>query len=216
MIRVLIVDDQALIREGLRMMLNLWSDIDLVGEVSNGEEAINILGNIEVDVVLMDIRMPVMNGVEATKAIKEKYPCVKILILTTFNEDEYIFEGLNNGADGYILKDISSAELVHHIRAIYEGQALIQPQVAKKIISAIRENNHTDICKLKSLAELTPREKEIAQLIGEGRSNKEISKQLYITEGTVKNHVTRILDKLEVRDRTQLAIRMKKSSCAEA
>ena len=115
MIKVLIVDDQSLIREGLRMMLSLYDNIFLVGEASNGKEAIEILGNKEVDLVLMDIRMPIMDGVEATRIIKEKYPEVKVLILTTFNEDEYIFEGLKNGADGYLLKDISSEELVKSI-----------------------------------------------------------------------------------------------------
>lgn len=136
-IKVLIVDDQNLIREGLSMMLRLYNKIDIVGEASNGEEAIEILDNEEVDLVLMDIRMPVMDGVEATKIIKEKYPGTKVLILTTFNEDEYIFEGLKNGADGYLLKDMSSEELVKSIERVHEGNVLLQPDVAKRLVGAI-------------------------------------------------------------------------------
>ncbi len=208
MIKVLIVDDQALIREGLSMMLSLYKEIEIVGETINGKEAFDILEEKEVDVILMDIRMPIMNGVDATKIIKEKYPHIKILILTTFNEDEYIFEGLNNGADGYILKDVSSKELVNNIKSIYKGNILFHGEVAKTIVNAMKGKQ--DINKKEDILKpLTSREMEIAELIGEGKSNNEISKLLYITEGTVKNHVTNILNKLELRDRTQLAILIK-------
>jgi DNA-binding NarL/FixJ family response regulator len=208
MIKVLIVDDQALIREGLNMMLSLYSEIEIVGEAANGKEAFEILEGKEVDIILMDIRMPIMNGVEATKIIKEKYPHIKILILTTFNEDEYIFEGLNNGADGYILKSVSSKELVNNIKTVYKGDILLHGEVAKTIASAMKVKKDTQ-GKEDILKALTPREREIAELIGEGKSNNEISKILYITEGTVKNHVTNILNKLKLRDRTQLAILIK-------
>ena len=207
MIKILVVDDQALIREGLNMMLGLYEEIEVVGEANNGQEVIEILGKKDVDVILMDIRMPIMNGVEATKIIKEKYPHIKILILTTFNEDEYIFEGLNNGADGYILKDIGSKELVNNIKAVYQGDMLFHGEVAKTIASAIRDKK--DVQSKVSLKELTPREMEIAELIGQGKSNREISEMLFITEGTVKNHITNILFKLELRDRTQLALLIK-------
>lgn len=207
MIKILVVDDQALIREGLNMMLGLYEEIEVVGEANNGQEVIEILGKKDVDVILMDIRMPIMNGVEATKIIKEKYPHIKILILTTFNEDEYIFEGLNNGADGYILKDIGSKELVNNIKAVYQGDMLFHGEVAKTIASAIRDKK--DVQSKLSLKELTPREMEIAELIGQGKSNREISEMLFITEGTVKNHITNILFKLELRDRTQLALLIK-------
>lgn len=180
MIKVLIVDDQSLIREGLTMMLSLYDTISIAGEAINGKEAIEILSKEEVDLILMDIRMPIMNGVEATKQIKENYPNIKVLILTTFNEDEYIFEGLKNGADGYLLKDISSKELVRAIETVYEGNILLEP--------------------------------EVALLIGEGKSNREIAKTLYVAEGTVKNHITKILSKLDLRDRTQLAVLIKDSS----
>ncbi len=206
MIKVLIVDDQSLIREGLTMMLNLYDNIFIIGEAANGEDAIKILDTQEVDVILMDIRMPIMDGVEATKIIKEKYPKVKVLILTTFNEDEYIFEGLKNGADGYLLKDIGSEELVKGIQTVYEGNVLLQPEVAKKMVGVIdrkkHDNNHI-------FKELTKREYEIALLVGQGKSNKEIGQTLFITEGTVKNHLTKILDKLKLRDRTQLALLVK-------
>ena len=207
MIKVLIVDDQALIREGLNMMLGLYDEIKIVHEANNGKEAIEILGEKDVDVILMDIRMPIMNGVEATKIIKEKYPHIKILILTTFNEDEYIFEGLNNGADGYLLKDIGSKELVNNIKAVYKGDMLFHGEVAKTIASVIKSNK--DVGNKTNLKELTPREMEIGKLISQGKNNKEISEILYITEGTVKNHITNILAKLELRDRTQLALLIK-------
>ena len=209
MIKVLVVDDQNLIREGLRMMLGLYDNIFLVGEATNGKEALQVLEQSQVDLVLMDIRMPIMDGVEATKRIKEKYPNTKVLILTTFKEDEYIFEGLKNGADGYILKDISSEELVKAIETVYKGNVLLQPEIAKKILGAIKKispkKEKEDIRK-----NLTKREYEIALLVGEGKTNKEISEILYISEGTVKNHLTNILDKLDLKDRTQLALYISK------
>ncbi|CAK7066468.1 response regulator transcription factor [Tissierella carlieri] len=210
MIKVLIVDDQSLIREGLTMMLSLYDTITLVGEATNGKEAIELIDRIQVDLILMDIRMPIMNGVEATKIIKEKHHDIKVLILTTFNEDEYIFEGLKNGADGYLLKDISSQDLVKAIKTVYEGNVLLQPDVAKKMLGAMTYNNAAQGNLDKHIfKELTKKEYEIALLIGEGKSNKEIANILYITEGTVKNHITKILDKLDLRDRTQLAVLIK-------
>lgn len=210
MIKVLIVDDQSLIREGLTMMLSLYDTITLVGEATNGKEAIELIDRIQVDLILMDIRMPIMNGVEATKIIKEKHHDIKVLILTTFNEDEYIFEGLRNGADGYLLKDISSQDLVKAIKTVYEGNVLLQPDVAKKMLGAMTYNNAAQSNLDRYIfKELTKKEYEIALLIGEGKSNKEIANTLYITEGTVKNHITKILDKLDLRDRTQLAVLIK-------
>ena len=207
MVRVLIVDDQSLIREGLSMMLSLYDTVTVVGEAKNGREAIGLLENVDIDLILMDIRMPIMDGVEATKIIKDKYPKIKVLILTTFNEDKYIFEGLKNGADGYLLKDLSSEELVKAIETVYQGNMLLQPGIAKQMINSIHKKDDT-INKVNkdNFIELTKREYEIALLVGEGKSNKEISSKLFITEGTVKNHITKILDKLEIRDRTQLAV----------
>src|SRR5699024_12282017 len=168
MIRVLIADDQSLIREGLRMMLDLYENVMIVGEATNGQDAIEILDSKEVDLILMDIRMPIMNGVEATRIIKGKYPKVKVLILTTFVEDEYIFEGLRNGADGYLLKDISSEELVKAIETVYKGNILLQPDVARKMVGAIGGRSNSKKAEIEEmLNELTKREYEIAQLIGE-------------------------------------------------
>ena len=190
------------------MMLNLYGEIKIVGEAINGQEAIEVIEEKEVDIILMDIRMPLMDGVEATRIVKEKYPHIKIIILTTFNEDEYIFQGLNNGADGYILKDVSSKELVNSIKSVYKGDILFHGEVAKTIAGAMQDKKLIQN-KKNILEELTPREMEITKLVGQGKSNKEISKILYITEGTVKNHITRILSKLDLRDRTQLAIWLK-------
>lgn len=206
MIKVLIVDDQHLIREGLSMMLSLYDCIHIIGEATNGKEAIQILEYEEADLLLMDIRMPIMDGVEATKQIKEKHPHVKILILTTFDEDEYIFEALQNGADGYLLKDIRSDDLVNAIETVSMGNVLLQPDILRKIVNRIDPKDHG----FKEISNsLTKKEYEIALLIGEGKSNREISSLLYITEGTVKNHVTNILGKLDLRDRTQLALLIK-------
>lgn len=214
MIKVMIVDDQGLIRDGLKMILSLSDDIEVIEEAVNGQEAIDILSSMEPDIILMDIRMPIMNGVEATKIIKEKFPKVKILILTTFNEDEYIFQGLKNGADGYILKDVKSDEIINAIKEVNKGNVLLHPEIATKVVKAFNSiNNHNTIYDNKeikrTLNDLTPREMEISKLVAQGKSNKEISKELFITEGTVKNHLTRILSKLELRDRTQLALYIK-------
>lgn len=210
MISVLIVDDQKIIREGLSMMLGLDSTISIVGEATNGKEAIDLLESEQVDLILMDIRMPIMDGVQATRIIKEKHPNVKILILTTFKEDEYIFQGLKNGADGYLLKDISSEELISGIKTVHGGNMLLQPDVARTMIDSFyKKDNISNNINKDIYDELTKREYEIAMLVGEGKSNKEISKALFITEGTVKNHITKILDKLDLRDRTQLAVMVK-------
>ncbi|NLY45552.1 MAG: response regulator transcription factor [Tissierella sp.] len=207
MIKVLIVDDQYLIREGLHMMLSLNNNISIVGEVANGEEAVQLLEHKKVDLILMDIRMPVMDGVEATKVIKKRYPDIKVLILTTFDEDEYIFEALKNGADGYLLKDISSDDLINAIETIYMGNVLLQSDILKKLVNRIDKKDES----VKEIySALTKKEYEIALLIGEGKTNNEIGSSLYITEGTVKNHVTNILGKLDLRDRTQLALLIKK------
>lgn len=210
MINVLIADDKSLIRDGISMILSLYENINVVGEVNNGQEVIDFVSKTNVDLILMDIRMPVMDGVEATKIIKTRYPEIKVLILTTFNEDKYIFDGLKNGADGYLLKDINSDKLVKSIEMVYSGNVLLQPEIAKKMVDFIdRDSLEENFKKNKNFSILTNREYEIAILVSEGKSNKEISEILFITEGTVKNHITKILDKLEIRDRTQLAILIK-------
>lgn len=211
--KLLIVDDQALIREGIEMMLSLYDDMEVIGQAVNGREAVSMVEEKHPDVVLMDIRMPVMDGVEATGIIKSKYPDVKVLILTTFNEDEYIFQGLKNGADGYVLKDIKSDELIRAIRGVNEGNVSLHPDVTAKVVKAFTEKEHykKQAAGNEALNMLTPREIEIAKLVASGKSNREIGGLLYITEGTVKNTLSRILDKLGLRDRTQLALYIKES-----
>lgn len=216
MIKIMIVDDQALIRDGLKMILSLCEDIEVIGEAVNGKDAIEALIMNRPDIILMDIRMPIMNGVEATKVIKERYPAIKIIILTTFDEDQYIFEGLKNGADGYILKDVKSDEIIRAIKEVYKGNVLLQPEVATKVVRAFNSiNSHKkdedNEEAIKAINELTPRELEISKLVAEGKSNREISSELFISEGTVKNHLTRILSKLELRDRTKLAVFINKN-----
>ena len=170
MIRIMIVDDQGLIRDGLKMILSLCEDIEVIGEAVNGKDAIESLSINRPDIILMDIRMPIMNGVEATKVIKERYPGIKIIILTTFNEDQYIFEGLKNGADGYILKDVKSEEIIRSIKEVYKGNVLLQPEIATKVVKAFNNiNNHKEAKDnheaMDAINELTPRELEISRLV---------------------------------------------------
>jgi DNA-binding NarL/FixJ family response regulator len=203
-IRVLIVDDQSIIRQGLKALLELEPDLQIVGDAENGELALQQVAALQPDVVLMDIRMPVMDGVAATKAIMAQYPQTKILMLTTFEAETDVAEALRQGAIGYLLKDTPTEELAQAIRATYKGYAQLSPGILQKFmaspISAPATPNIT------ALADLTPREKEVLKLIAQGANNREIAKALFISEGTVKNHVTNLLGRLELRDRTQAAI----------
>ena len=202
MIRVLLVDDDSLICESLKILLELQGDLVVTGTCKNGQEALEALEEQEVDVVLMDIRMPVMDGVQATKAMKERYTSIKIILLTTFKEEEYIKEAIGYGAEGYILKSQSSDSIIESIRAVFKGNTVYQKEVMLSITDAMKKNPEP----LKMSGDLTPREMEILKGIGEGKSNREISKELFLGEGTVRNYITKLLDKLELRDRTQLAI----------
>lgn len=206
---IIIVDDQGIVRDGLKMILSLYEEIRIVGEAANGEELLTLLEDRVPDVILVDIRMPVMNGIEATKAVKAKYPGVKVIILTTFNEDEYIFGGLKSGADGYILKDSNSKEIIKSIRAACEGSLLLQSEVSDRLIRALQttdEPSPQPAAKRDLSPLLTPREMEVAEHIMLGKSNKAIGETLFLSEGTVKNYVSRILEKLELRSRTELVL----------
>lgn len=208
MIKVVLADDQKIVREGIKMILSIYDEIEVIAEAENGKELINLLQDIQPDVILMDIRMPIIGGVEATKIIKQANKNIKIIILTTFNEDEYIFKAIRNGADGYLLKDVGSEYIVRAIKSAYNGGMLLDPEVTTKVIKAfnsIVDSNEYYIQDNK-LELLTTRELDVVKLISQGKNNKEISKALYITEGTVKNYVTRILSKLELKSRTELAI----------
>jgi DNA-binding NarL/FixJ family response regulator len=207
MIKVLLVDDQGLIRQGLRALLELEPDLEIVGEAENGEQAINLVTEFQPDVVLLDIRMPIMDGVAATREIQKRFVKTKILVLTTFDDDEYVSAALQNGAMGYLLKDTPSEELAVAIRAVYKGYTQLGPGIVKKLLTQFSNGTPTHSPPVpSSLAELTPREKEVLRLIATGASNREIAQKLYISEGTVKNHVTNILNRLNLRDRTQAAI----------
>ena len=205
-IRVLLVDDQRLMREGLRTLLELEPDLDVVGEASNGQEGVQIYGELQPQVVLMDIRMPVMNGVEATERLCQDWPDAKIIILTTFDDDEYVFDGIRAGAKGYLLKDVSGEELATAVRAVAGGSALLGSSVAQRVLAQFAGLAPAKLAA--ALPEpLSDRELEILQLIAEGFSNPEIAARLFLAEGTVKNYVSNILQKTETRDRTQAVLK---------
>lgn len=213
MINVILVDDQKIIREGIKMILSLDDEVNVIEEAENGCHLLEILDNgILPDVILMDVRMPVMDGVKATKIIKEKYTNIKVIILTTFNEDEYIFDGIRNGADGYILKDAGSDEIIKAIKTAYNGNILLNPEVTKKIVAAFNSMCTTEQTPIQlneqenKLKALTQRESDVAKLVAQGKSNKDICRILFLTEGTIKNYLTKIFEKLELTNRTELAL----------
>ena len=207
-ITILLVDDQRLMRDGLRTLLELEADFVVVGEAANGEEALARYAEHHPTIVLMDVRMPGMDGVEATRRLHTQWPNVKVIILTTFDEDEYIFEGLRAGALGYLLKAVSSDELAAAIRHVAAGQALIDPAVTRKVVDAFARLAPPARPLNAGLAEpLSERELAILTLVANGLSNREIAERLYLAEGTVKNYVTSLLGKIGVRDRTQAALR---------
>lgn len=205
-IRVLLVDDQALFREALHTLLSVQPNIEVIGEAANGAEALDIATARHPDVVLMDLQMPIMDGVAATRKLHESSPDCRVIVLTTFDDDEYVFEGLRAGAVGYLLKDVSGAKLVEAIMTAARGETFLQPSIAAKVVAEFsRQRPRTENVAL--VEPLTGREMAILRLLMAGKSNREIADDLFITEGTVKNHVTNILGKLGVRDRTQAVIR---------
>jgi DNA-binding NarL/FixJ family response regulator len=209
MIKVMLVDDQQLIRQGIRILLEQEPDIKVISEAANGLEALQLCRENQPDVVLMDVRMPEMDGVECTRKLIEAYQNLGVIILTTFEDDEYIFDGLRAGARGYLLKDVSSAELTTAVRTVAAGDALIQPSISKRVISEF--NRLSNRVSTPSLIEpLTPRELDVLNGLANGLSNLEIAQTLVITEGTVKNHVSNLLAKLDVRDRTQAVLEAQK------
>jgi DNA-binding NarL/FixJ family response regulator len=207
-IRVLLVDDQKLMREGLRVLLELEPHLDVVGEALDGQGALEAYAALQPDVVLMDIRMPGMDGVEATWRLRERWPQARVIILTTFDDDEYVFEGLRAGALGYLLKDVSGQELAEAIRTVAAGGALVEPSVARKVLAEFARLAPPARPPDEGLPEpLTERERDVLRLLALALSNREIATRLSLAEGTVKNYVTAILQKMGVRDRTQAAVR---------
>lgn len=203
-IRVLVADDQSMVRAGFRMLLSGESDIDVVAEASNGREAVEKAARFQPNVVLMDIRMPELDGLQATRDILAANGDARILILTTFDLDEYIYEALSAGASGFVLKDEPPEQLIAAIRTVAAGDALLSPSVTHRVISQFAGLRRP--APPKALEELTSREMEVFRLIARGLSNAEIGEQLFITDTTVKTHVTHVLQKLNLRDRVQAVV----------
>ncbi|UJL47498.1 response regulator transcription factor [Virgibacillus sp. NKC19-16] len=210
--RVLLVEDQAIVRQGLKVILEQDEKINVSHEAENGEEAIAILEKHMVDFIMMDVRMPVMNGIEATRKIKQQWPNIKILILTTFNDEEYAVEALKEGANGFLLKTSESKQLIEAVYSCMKGGMTIHDEVAAKVMPRLLHRAKSESAKD---VPFLPREFAITKLIGEGRTNKEIAKELHLSVGTVKNHLTQILQKTGLRDRTQLAIYAVKHDIAD-
>ena len=212
MIRVLLVDDHALIRVGFRLVLESAGDIEVVGEAGDGRTALEQAAALLPDVVLMDVRMPGVNGIDATRRLVEARPDVRVLILTTFDLDEYAFAGLRAGASGFLLKDAAPADLVTAVRTVAAGEAVVSPRVTRRMLELFADRlpesgreprPHAPHPRLEAL---TPREVEVLRCVAEGRSNAEIAASLVLSEATVKTHVGRVLAKLGVRDRVQAAV----------
>lgn len=203
MIRLLVVDDHSIFRQGLSALLSIEADFVVVGQAANGQEAIELTETLQPDVILMDMRMPVCDGVEATRKIHQRYPFIRILILSMFEDDDDIRLSLQAGALGYLLKNTPDEQLVGAIRSVYLGYAQLSPSIAAKVFTRL-QSSPASVALSDSL--LTPRELEVLRLIGKGSNNREIAQVLYLTEGTVRNYVTRILSQLGVRDRIQAVI----------
>ncbi|HSS19701.1 MAG TPA: response regulator transcription factor [Pyrinomonadaceae bacterium] len=211
-IKILLVDDQPLFREGLRTLLSVHSDFAVVGEAGNGAEAIRLTYSLWPSVVLMDLQMPVLDGVEATRQLHEEHPACRVIVLTTFDDDEMVFDGLRAGAVGYLLKDAPSEKIAEAIRVAARGETFLQPSIAAKVVAEFARLTRKTVRPSESgIDPLSERELEILRLIAHGASNREIAGKLFLAEGTVKNHVTSILGKLDVRDRTQAAVKAKDS-----
>ena len=211
MIRVLLVEDQEIVRRGLKILLEMKPDLKVVGEADNGQRAIEQLEELHKmslppDVVMMDIRMPVMDGVQATQLMCQQFPDTKILVLTTFNDTEYVAQALCFGAKGYLLKDTPGEELAKAIRSIHQGYTQFGPGIVEKMIASVQATKSEQQEPPPGLKELTAREREVLRMIAAGASNKEIASVLFLSEGTVRNHISHILTRLNLRDRTQAAI----------
>ena len=204
MIRVLVCDDQAVVTDGLELILNADPEIQVVGIAHDGAEALLVIAQAKPDLVLMDLKMPGMNGIQATREISQKYPDLKVLVLTTFGDDEWVFDAIRSGAAGYLLKGTPRQELIKAVKGTVSGQTHVDPAVAGKLLSHIAQNptrQETGVAN-----ELSERELEILQLLAQGLTNAEIADRLYLTRGTVRNYVSAILAKLGVEDRTQAAL----------
>jgi DNA-binding NarL/FixJ family response regulator len=206
MIRIIVVDDQHLMRDGLVSLIQRESDFQVIGEASNGKEAVDLILSARPDIVLMDIRMPHMNGILATIEIMKHYPACRVLMLTTFDDDDYVVEAIRAGAMGYILKDILPQELAHTIRQVVQGTYVFNEQIGAKLAKLLQTEKRSNQPTTRMPSTLTEREIEIVLLVAQGFSNREIAQKLFISEGTVKNHISSILAQLHLRDRSQLIV----------
>ena len=209
MIKIMIADDQQLIRDSLKIILEANKDFSVTDTVANCQEDLEIIKKKKPDIILMDVRMPVMDGTVCTKYVKEKYPNIKVIILTTFDDDDFIFSALKYGASGYLLKGASTQELYKAIQTVYNGGAMINPDIAEKVFrlfSKMAQANYAIQVNDKDTQNFSKHEWRVIQQVGLGLSNKEIAAKLFLSEGTVRNYISKILDKLQLRDRTQLAI----------
>lgn len=205
----MIADDQQLIRDSLKIILEANKDFSVTDTVANGQEVLESIKKKKPDIILMDVRMPVMDGTVCTKYVKEKYPNIKVIILTTFDDDDFIFSALKYGASGYLLKGASTQELYKAIQTVYNGGAMINPDIAEKVFrlfSKMAQANYAIQVNDKDTQNFSKHEWRVIQQVGLGLSNKEIAAKLFLSEGTVRNYISKILDKLQLRDRTQLAI----------
>jgi len=202
--KIIICDDQSIVRDGLEMLLKLEPDMQVVGTAGDGASAVELAAQKKPDMVLMDLKMPVMSGVEATRRIRAQFPEIKVLVLTTYADDEWVFDAIQAGASGYLLKDTPRDEVIKAIRGTAEGKTYVDPSVAGKVLRQV--SSHRTQPPSNITADLTEREIEVLRLIAKGSSNKDISEQLFLSEGTIRNHVSAILAKLGVSDRTQAAV----------
>ena len=202
MIKLLLADDLPMFRNGMAALLSLEADLEVVGEANNGREAIALAESLQPDIILMDVRMPICNGVEATKIIHQRFPWIKILVLTTFDNDEYVWQSLEAGALSYLLKSASSTEVITALRALNKGHSQLDSSIAHKVFAQLKPlNKKTD-----NSPQFSDRELSVLKLLSQGQSNKEIARSLHLSEGTVRNHLSNIFCKLDVRDRTQAAL----------
>jgi DNA-binding NarL/FixJ family response regulator len=201
--RILIADDQALVRGGLRMILDAQADLEVVGEAANGREALEQARELSPDLVLMDVRMPELDGLETTRRLLDREPSLKVLVLTTFDLDDYVYEAIRAGASGFLLKSAPPHQLIAGIRTVMAGDALLAPEITRRLLDRFAARPPRPSGTPQAFAELSPRELEVLRLIADGRSNAEIAADLFLSEATVKTHVTHILTKLRLRDRVQ-------------
>jgi len=202
--KVLICDDQEIVRDGLALLLKLDREIEVVGLAQNGAEAVTLVARMMPDLVLMDLKMPVMNGIEATRQIRAAYPATKVLVLTTYDDDEWVFDAVRAGASGYLLKDTPREEVIQAVKGTVEGKSYVDPAVAGKLLSQVAGGQTQPSAHITS--RLTERELAVLRLLARGQTNADIASNLHLSEGTVRNHVSTILAKLQVADRTQAAV----------